>query len=74
MYIFLGKIISFSLRLIKKTDKHNTRAILDIFEPIELPRASIVSFWSADLIDIDISGAEVAIPIMKKLAVNPEIE
>ena len=24
--------------------------------------------------DIDISGAEVAIPIMKKLAVNPEIE
>ena len=24
--------------------------------------------------DIDISGAEVAIPIMKKLAMNPEIE
>ena len=24
--------------------------------------------------DIDISGAEVAIPIIKKLAVNPEIE
>tara|TARA_B100000401_G_scaffold428030_1_gene360190 strand:+ start:249 stop:563 length:315 start_codon:yes stop_codon:yes gene_type:complete len=60
--------------LIKKTDKQKTKAILDIFEPIELPTASTVLFWSADLMDIDISGAEVAIPIIKKLAVNPEIE
>ena len=59
--------------MIKKTDKQKTKAILDIFEPIELPTASTVLFWSADLMDIDISGAE-AIPIIKKLAVNPEIE
>ena len=59
---------------LKKTDKQKTKAILDIFEPIELPTASTVLFWSADLMDIDISGAEVAIPIIKKLAVNPEIE
>ena len=60
--------------LIKRNDKQNTKAILDIFEPIEFPTARTVSFWSADSIDTNISGAEVAIPIMKKLAVNPEIE
>ena len=59
MYIFLGKIISLSLRLIKKTDKQKTKAILDIFEPIELPTARTVSFWSADSMDINISGADV---------------
>ena len=74
VYIFLGKNISLSLRLIKKTDKQKTRAMLDIFEPIELPTASTVLFCSADSIDTNISGAEVATPIMKKLAVNPEIE
>tara|TARA_B100000123_G_scaffold270042_1_gene247280 strand:+ start:1990 stop:2130 length:141 start_codon:yes stop_codon:yes gene_type:complete len=44
VYIFLGKVITLSSCLIKKTDKQNTRAILDIFEPIELPNARIVSF------------------------------
>ena len=74
LYIFLGKNIPLSLCLIKKTDKQKTRAILDIFDPIELPTARTVSFWSADSMDTNISGAEVATPIMKKLAVNPEIE
>lgn len=74
MNIFLGKIITVSFCLIKKTDKQKTRAILAIFEPIELPIARIVLFWNADSIDTNISGAEVAIPIKKKLAVNPEIE
>tara|TARA_Y100000816_G_scaffold210365_1_gene156050 strand:- start:219 stop:563 length:345 start_codon:yes stop_codon:yes gene_type:complete len=72
--IFLGKIITLSFCLMKRTDKQKTRAILDIFEPIELPTARIVSFSSADSMDINISGAEVAIPMMKKLAANPEIE
>ena len=67
MYIFSGKTIFLSFCLIKKKDKQKTRAILDIFEPIELPTARIVSFSSADSMDINISGAEVAIPMMKKL-------
>ena len=44
VYIFMGKNISLSLRLIKKNDKQKTSAILDIFEPIELPTARTVSF------------------------------
>tara|TARA_B100000941_G_C28469536_1_gene535577 strand:+ start:666 stop:1013 length:348 start_codon:yes stop_codon:yes gene_type:complete len=72
--IFLYKIIFLSLCFIKKTDKQKTRAILDIFEPIALPTARLVSFCSADSMDKNISGAEVAMPIMKKLAINPEIE
>ena len=72
--MFLGKIISLSLRLIKKTDKQKTKAILDIFEPIELPTARASMWQKYPLSDIDISGAEVAIPIINNLAVNPEIE
>ena len=51
-----------------------TRAMFEIFDPIPFPKANIVSFCNADSIDINISGADVATPIMKKLAKKPEIE
>ena len=45
-----------------------------MLEPTAFPIANIVSFFSADSIEINISGAEVDIPIRKKLATKPEIE
>ena len=69
-----GREIVFIFPDTKRTDMENTKAIFAKFEPIALPIARIVLSWSADSIDIKISGAEVAIPIMKKLAINPEIE
>ena len=48
--------------------------MLDILEPIVFPIAKIVSFSSAASTEIKISGADVAIPIKKKLAINPEVE
>ena len=45
-----------------------------MLEPTAFPIANIVSFFSADSIEIKISGAEVDIPIRKKLATKPEIE
>ena len=59
---------------INNTAKQNTNAKLEIFEPIEFPTASMVLFCKADSIEIKISGADVAIPIKKKLAIKPEIE
>ena len=59
---------------INNTAKQNTKAKLEIFEPIEFPTASMVLFCKADSTEIKISGADVAIPIKKKLAVKPEIE
>ena len=53
--------------VIKKHVKPKTMPKFAIFEPIELPTARTVSFSSADSMDINISGVEVAIPMMKKL-------
>ena len=66
-------IILFSL-FIKNNEIQNTNAIFDMLEPTAFPIANIVSFFSADSIEINISGAEVDIPIRKKLATKPEIE
>ena len=62
-------IILFSL-FIKNNEIQNTNAIFDMLEPTAFPIANIVSFFSADSIEINISGAEVDIPIRKKLAQN----
>ena len=58
----------------EKIEIQNTKAILDILDPIVFPIAKIVSFCSAASTEIKISGADVAIPIKKKLAIKPEIE
>ena len=57
----------------KKIDKQNTSAILEIFDPNVFPIAKAVSFNKADSMDINISGADVAMPIKKKLAKKPDI-
>ena len=63
-----GRYFLFNFPLIKKSERQNIKAIFDIFEPKALPIAKIVLFCRADSIDIKISGADVAMPIMKKLA------
>ena len=71
---FKGILNGFTFFFINSIDTQKTRAILEILEPIPFPNANIVLFCSADSIDINISGADVAMPIMKKLAKKPEIE
>ena len=73
-YGLIGGLYLFNLPFIKKNEIQNTKAIFDIFEPKALPIANIVLFWRADSIDIKISGADVAMPIIKKLAYKPDIE
>ena len=55
-------------KLINSIEIENTRAIFDMFEPSAFPTANIVWFCIADSIETKISGADVAIPIRKKLA------
>jgi hypothetical protein len=64
----MGRLFSFNLPLTKKSETQNTKAIFDILEPKALPIAKIVLFCRADSTDIKISGADVAMPIIKKLA------
>lgn len=73
-YVFVESVIDLLLLSRKKIEIQNTKAILDILDPIVFPIAKIVSFCSAASTEIKISGADVAIPIKKKLAMNPEIE
>jgi hypothetical protein len=55
-------------KLINSIEIEKTRAILDMFDPSAFPTANIVWFRRADSIETKISGADVAIPIKKKLA------
>jgi len=55
-------------KLTNSIEIENTKAIFDMFEPSAFPTANIVWFCIADSIEIKISGADVAIPIKKKLA------
>ena len=64
----IGRLFLLNFPLIKKSERQNTKAIFDILEPKALPIAKIVLFRRADSIDIKISGADVAMPIIKKLA------
>ena len=64
----IGRLFLFNFPLIKKSERQNTKAMFDIFEPKALPIAKIVLFCRADSIDMKISGADVAMPIIKKLA------
>tara|TARA_B100000700_G_C14313640_1_gene520421 strand:- start:69 stop:392 length:324 start_codon:yes stop_codon:yes gene_type:complete len=50
-----------------------TRAIFAIFDPIAFPTAISDSLDNPEKIDMKISGDDVAIPINKKLAKNPDI-
>ena len=55
-------------KLTNSIEIENTRAIFDMLEPSAFPTANIVWFCIADSIDMKISGADVAMPIKKKLA------
>ena len=68
IYGRIGRFFLIKSPLTKKREIQNTKAIFEIFDPRAFPIAKIVLFWRADSIDIKISGADVAIPIMKKLA------
>jgi hypothetical protein len=68
VYGIIGRLFLFNFSLTNKSETQNTKAIFDIFEPKALPIAKIVLSCRADSIDIKISGADVAMPIIKKLA------
>ncbi len=54
-------------------DIAKTRAIFAIFDPIAFPIAISDSLDNPEKIAKKISGEEVAIPINKKLAINPDM-